>query len=91
MVYLDPMFPETRQKSALSKKDMQAFQQVVGADADADALLAPARRLASVRVAVKRPRHAPPLAGEAPSYVLDGDSVRYDCYAASDNPPKSAG
>jgi 16S rRNA (guanine1516-N2)-methyltransferase len=59
---------------------MQAFQQVVGADADADALLAPARRLARERVAVKRPRHAPWLAGEKPSFSLEGDSVRYDCY-----------
>ena len=83
VVYLDPMFPETRSKSALSKKEMQAFQQVVGPDMDADALLAPARALASGRVVVKRPRHAPVLAGAQPSYSLEGDSVRFDCYAAS--------
>ncbi|WP_374353916.1 class I SAM-dependent methyltransferase [Chitinimonas sp.] len=83
VVYLDPMFPDTRQKSALSKKDMQAFQQVIGADIDADALLAPARALALGRVAVKRPRHAPYLADARPGFSLEGDSVRYDCYAAT--------
>ncbi|WP_374536540.1 class I SAM-dependent methyltransferase [Chitinimonas taiwanensis] len=80
VIYLDPMFPETKTKSALSKKDMHTFQQVVGADADADALLAPARALASKRVAVKRPRHAPLLAGEKPAFCLEGDSVRFDIY-----------
>lgn len=79
VIYLDPMFPE-KAKSALSKKDMQAFQLVVGADLDADALLAPARALALARVAVKRPRHAPWLAGQKPNFSLDGDSVRFDIY-----------
>lgn len=79
VIYLDPMFPE-KAKSALSKKDMQAFQAVVGADLDADALLAPARALAQSRVAVKRPRHAPWLAAQKPSFSLDGDSVRFDIY-----------
>ncbi|MBV8656659.1 MAG: class I SAM-dependent methyltransferase [Burkholderiales bacterium] len=83
VIYLDPMFPETRAKSALSKKEMQAFQHVVGPDEDADALLVPARHLATGRVVVKRPRHAPLLAGAQPSYSLEGDSVRFDCYAAS--------
>lgn len=87
VIYLDPMFPETRQKSALSKKDMQAFQAVVGADEDADALLLPACHLALGRVAVKRPRHAPFLAGVKPAYSLEGDSVRYDCYTAIANSP----
>ncbi|PHV10950.1 SAM-dependent methyltransferase [Chitinimonas sp. BJB300] len=82
VIYLDPMFPETRQKSALSKKEMQAFQAVVGADADADGLLAPALALAKDKVVVKRPRHAPNLAGAKPAYSLEGDSVRFDCYLA---------
>ncbi|MGQ5522019.1 class I SAM-dependent methyltransferase [Chitinimonas sp. PSY-7] len=82
VIYLDPMFPETRQKSALSKKEMQAFQAVVGADADADLLLQPARALATEKVVVKRPRHAPCLAGIKPAYSLEGDSVRFDCYLA---------
>ncbi|WP_269530909.1 class I SAM-dependent methyltransferase [Chitinimonas sp. BJYL2] len=80
VIYLDPMFPDTKRKSALSKKEMQAFQAVVGADEDADALLAPARALARAKVVVKRPRHAPLLAGLKPAYALEGDSVRFDVY-----------
>lgn len=83
VIYLDPMFPETKSKSALSKKEMQTFQQWVGPDEDADALLVPARRLATNRVVVKRPRHAPWLAQTKPSYSLEGDSVRFDCYVAT--------
>ncbi|GAB3258872.1 class I SAM-dependent methyltransferase [Chitinimonas naiadis] len=83
VIYLDPMFPETKTKSALSKKEMQAFQQVVGPDEDADVLLAPALALARSRVVVKRPRHAPLLAGVKPSYSLEGESVRFDCYIAA--------
>jgi 16S rRNA (guanine1516-N2)-methyltransferase len=83
VVYLDPMFPGTRQKSAKPNKTMQAFQAVIGADADADALLAPARALALDRIVVKRPRRAPPLAGLAPHHVLEGDSVRFDVYLPS--------
>ncbi|MBV1775951.1 class I SAM-dependent methyltransferase [Burkholderiaceae bacterium DAT-1] len=83
VVYLDPMFPDQHKKSALSKKDMQAFQQVVGPDEDADALLTPARALARDRVVVKRPRHAPFLDGVKPDFAYEGDSVRYDAYRPS--------
>ncbi|SUC44898.1 Ribosomal RNA small subunit methyltransferase J [Providencia stuartii] len=40
VIYLDPMYPH-RQKSALVKKEMRVFQSLVGADDDADSLLAP--------------------------------------------------
>ena len=62
VVYLDPMYPH-RQKSALVKKEMRVFQSLVGADEDADLLLAPALALATRRVVVKRPDYAEPLAG----------------------------
>ncbi|MDR3410506.1 MAG: class I SAM-dependent methyltransferase [Formivibrio sp.] len=79
VVYLDPMFPEP-DKRAKSKKEMAAFQTLIGGDVDADALLAPARKLALKRVIVKRPRHAPWLAGEKPNFVFDGESTRFDGY-----------
>lgn len=79
VVVLDPMFPH-REKSALVKKDMQAFQAVVGEDGDADALLLPALRVARKRVVVKRPRLAPPLAGRKPDFVVEGKSGRFDVY-----------
>lgn len=79
VVYLDPMFPH-REKSALVKLDMRVFRQVVGEDHDADTLLALARQVATKRVVVKRPRHAPDLAGVAPHERLLGQSSRFDLY-----------
>ncbi|WP_020210510.1 class I SAM-dependent methyltransferase [Gilvimarinus chinensis] len=80
VVYLDPMFPE-RQKSAAVKKEMKAFHSLVGADEDADHLLQGALAAARYRVVVKRPRNAPDLAQQAPSYRLEGKSGRFDIYA----------
>ncbi|MEM6161257.1 16S rRNA (guanine(1516)-N(2))-methyltransferase RsmJ [Erwinia sp. P6884] len=79
VVYLDPMYPH-RQKSALVKKEMRVFQTLVGADADADGLLEPARRLAKKRIVVKRPDYAPPLAGIATQSAVLTKSHRFDIY-----------
>ena len=78
-VYLDPMYPDTG-RSALSSKNMQAFQQVIGEDRDADALLQHALSVARRRVVVKRPRKAGFMAGEKPFAQLIGESTRYDIY-----------
>lgn len=80
VVYLDPMFPH-RDKSALVKKEMQVFQQVVGEDPDSDGLLEAALAVAEYRVVVKRPRKAEPLAGRAPTTRIEGKSSRYDVYS----------
>lgn len=79
VVYLDPMFPH-REKSALVKKEMRLFQDLLGDDPDADQLLQPALDLAEYRVVVKRPRLAPDLNDQAPTYRLEGKSCRYDIY-----------
>ena len=79
-VYLDPMFPH-RDKSALVKLDMRLFRQVVGHDDDADELLLLSRQVATKRIVVKRPRHAPDLAGIAPHQRMEGQSNRFDLYA----------
>ncbi|WP_157981252.1 class I SAM-dependent methyltransferase [Aliidiomarina iranensis] len=78
-VYLDPMFPE-REKSAAVKKDMQMLQQLVGADLDADGLLAAALAIAKCRVVVKRPAKAPFLAGQTPSSQIASKKHRFDVY-----------
>lgn len=80
VIYIDTMFPE-RSKSAKVKKEMQLFQHLVGNDSDADQLLASALSAEPHRVVVKRPRHAPQLAGLAPSVEFKGKSVRFDVYA----------
>lgn len=79
VIYLDPMFPE-RQKTADVKKEMAAFHSVVGKDEDADALLPLALARVNYRVVVKRPRKAPFLNNQIPSYQLEGKSSRYDIY-----------
>ena len=80
VVYLDPMFPH-RETSALVKKEMRLFQDLLGDDLDADQLLEPALDLAEYRVVVKRPRLAQDLNGQAPTYRLEGKACRYDIYA----------
>ena len=79
VVYLDPMFPASS-KSALAKKEMQFFQDLVGQDTDADQLLNQALELASHRVVVKRPKLAPYLAEQKPTFSLTGKANRFDIY-----------
>lgn len=80
IIYLDPMFPE-KKKSALPKKEMLIFHDIVGDDLDADNLLSTALACATKRVVVKRPRLANCLkASCAPSFSLTGSSCRFDIY-----------
>jgi len=79
VIYLDPMFPH-RDKSALVKKEMQVFQQLIGSDDDAEQLLAAALGGARYRVVVKRPRKAPAVAGPEPATRVEGKTSRYDIY-----------
>lgn len=85
VIYLDPMFPE-RRKSAAVKKEMQLFHRLVGADADAGALLGVALTRARQRVVVKRPRLADPLEGPPPDHLLEGVRNRYDLYVTAGRP-----
>lgn len=80
VIYLDPMFPE-RKKRAKVKKEMQAFQQIVGADQDAADLLPLALERARYRVVIKRSARASFLGGRQPSYSLEGKSTRFDIFA----------
>lgn len=80
VIYLDPMFPE-RQKSALVKKEMRIFREVVGDDQDATELLSLALAVATKRVVVKRPRKAEIIGQRKPGHQLVGTSSRFDVYA----------
>ena len=79
VIYLDPMFPH-KKKSALVKKEMRLFQRLLGADNDADELLAPALTLARKRVVVKRPDYAPFLCEQKPSMQIKSKKHRFDVY-----------
>ena len=80
IIYLDPMFPERKKKSAKVKKNMALLQQLLHGEEDAPGLLEHALTLAAKRVVVKRPRHAPFLDGRAPGFTLEGKSSRFDVY-----------
>ncbi|MHB8743597.1 MAG: class I SAM-dependent methyltransferase [Sulfuricaulis sp.] len=78
-IYLDPMFPAKRKKSAAVKKQLRVLRGLVGNDPDALELLEISRQVAGDRVIVKRPDDAPPLAPD-PSASISGKLVRYDIY-----------
>ncbi len=79
VIYIDPMYPPRRKKSALAKKSIRLVRALVGDDPDSAALLDVARRTAVNRVVVKRPPHAPPLAND-PMASYGGKLVRYDAF-----------
>jgi len=82
VVYLDPMFPERRKKSAKVKKNMFMLQQLLDNEPVAEGLLRAALQAAGKRVVVKRPRIAGFLEDCKPSYQLLGTSSRFDIYLA---------
>lgn len=78
-IYLDPMFPAKRKKSAAVRKEMRLLRLLVEEHEDAADLLRVARQIATDRVVVKRPIDAAPLAsGSSASYR--GKLIRYDVY-----------
>ncbi len=79
VVVIDPMFPASK-KSALVKKEMQAFHHIVGADCDSEILLDAALQYAKHRVVVKRPKKAQHLAGKKPNFSVEGKAIRFDIY-----------
>lgn len=86
-LYLDPMFPAKRKKSAASNKEMQFLQNLLGQGSDSDALLIKAIQSPVKRVVVKRPKHADPLLNERckPSERFSGKLVHYDVYLGGSN------
>lgn len=79
VVYLDPMFPPKRKKSAAVRKEMHFLRLLIAEKDDPRELLAVARGCATERIVVKRPIDAAPLApGQYASYA--GRLVRYDVY-----------
>lgn len=79
VIYLDPMFPESK-KSARVKKDMFALQEHLGAAEDAEQMWVHACALAHRRVVVKRGKSAPSLGSRKPDIQYKGTSSRFDVY-----------
>jgi 16S rRNA (guanine1516-N2)-methyltransferase len=78
-IYLDPMFPAKRKKSALAKKAMTVLRDLLGDDADKEKLFEAALQAARKRVVVKCPDYAEPLGGK-PNESFHGKLLRYDVY-----------
>jgi len=78
-IYLDPMFPPKRKKSALAKKSMMVLRDLLGDDQDKELLFDAALNAAGKRVVVKSPDYAEPLGGK-PSQSFQGKLLRYDVY-----------
>jgi 16S rRNA (guanine1516-N2)-methyltransferase len=78
-IYLDPMFPPKRKKSALAKKSIQVLHELIGQDEDKEVLFAVALQATGKRVVVKSPDYAEPLGGK-PQQSFSGKLVRYDVY-----------
>ncbi|PKM10725.1 MAG: hypothetical protein CVV13_11920 [Gammaproteobacteria bacterium HGW-Gammaproteobacteria-3] len=78
-IYIDPMFPPKRKKSALSKKSMTVLRALSGDDDDKDALFAAAFNATGRRVVVKSPDYAEVLGGK-PNQSFQGKLLRYDVY-----------
>lgn len=78
-VYLDPMYPPKKKKSARSRKGIELLRTLVGTDEDAGDLFTQAMAAATRRVVVKRADDAPLLATE-PTISFGGKTVRYDVY-----------
>jgi len=79
VVYLDPMYPPTRRRAEV-KKEMQLLHRLLGAGDAGEALLAAALSAAELRVVVKRPVWAPPLAGPEPAHAITTKNHRFDVY-----------
>jgi 16S rRNA (guanine1516-N2)-methyltransferase len=81
-IYLDPMFPPKRKKSALAKKSMMVLRDLLGDDQDKELLFEAAMAATGKRVVVKSPDYAEPLGGK-PSQSFQGKLLRYDVYLKS--------
>ena len=79
VIYFDPMYPEKKKKSALPRKEMVIFKEIVGDDEDALDVFNWAMTKARDRVVVKRPLEAQAIK-ENPTASYKGKSTRYDMY-----------
>ena len=81
-VYVDPMFPPKKKKSAATNKQMQLLQWMVGEDEDASMLVEQSINHGAKRISVKRPDYAEPLYRK-PNQQFSSKLVHYDVYLAS--------
>lgn len=81
LIYFDPMYPEKKKKSALSRKEMEYFKILVGEDSDATEFLFFLQSLKPKRLVVKRPLKSPAW-DIKPTDSFCGKSTRYDLFVS---------
>lgn len=84
IVYLDPMFPE-RKKSSRVKKKFQLIHRLEAPCDDEEELFNAAKASKPFKIVVKRPLKGEVLAGQKPSYSLNGKAIRMDVYVFAEN------
>lgn len=82
LIYIDPMFPDTEEQTALPTKESQVLRKLASSDeARAKELVIAAKRSANKRVIVKRPLKSAPLSPLHPSDIqFKGKNTRFDVY-----------
>eukprot|EP01130_Rhizamoeba_saxonica_P011349 TRINITY_DN4717_c0_g1_i1.p1 TRINITY_DN4717_c0_g1~~TRINITY_DN4717_c0_g1_i1.p1 ORF type:complete len:360 (+),score=70.96 TRINITY_DN4717_c0_g1_i1:349-1428(+) len=83
VIYLDPMYPTTKQKRAASKKEMTILKGITGNPTNTAELIQSAKRKVLNKVVLKRPLKCQFVYNEEPIGSHRGTSVRYDLYAPS--------
>jgi 16S rRNA (guanine1516-N2)-methyltransferase len=80
-IYLDPMFPEKRKKSAASNKNMQLLKRLLvdQANDNNENLVQAALDTGCKRIVVKRPHYADPLVRE-PNERFSSKLIHFDVY-----------
>ncbi len=87
VIYYDPMYPE-KKKSALPRKEMQAFRSLVGADQDAEKVIQAGLESGIRRFVIKRPLKLPLQEYTREGYTfhnLEGTTVQYQVYVRGKN------
>lgn len=84
-VYLDPMFPPKKKKSAAANKQMQLLHWLLEGQNDSSELASSAVNAAYQRVAVKRPNYADPLIAK-PCVQFSSKLLHYDVYLSNGEP-----
>lgn len=79
IVYFDPMYPEKKKKSSLSRKEMEVFKILVGEDLDSEEFFSQLLDLRPKRCVVKRPLKSEELS-KKPTDSFAGKSTRYDLF-----------
>eukprot|EP00698_Gefionella_okellyi_P006428 TRINITY_DN15778_c0_g1_i1.p1 TRINITY_DN15778_c0_g1~~TRINITY_DN15778_c0_g1_i1.p1 ORF type:complete len:301 (-),score=50.63 TRINITY_DN15778_c0_g1_i1:218-1120(-) len=80
VVFIDPMYPPRRAGTALPRKEMTLARGLIGQDRDVSALLKVARKVASERVVVKRPKWADIDVPNNASGTYQSSTTRFDVY-----------